>query len=85
VNVVTTRTFRSGNSEAVRLPKEIGFGPGTEVEIVRRGNEITIRAKRKSFAEMMENLRKLPKPTTPWVIEPIEFPERGWTEQGKSK
>jgi antitoxin VapB len=80
MEAVTTRTFRSGNSEAVRLPKDIGFGPGTEVEIVRVGNEIIIRPKRPSIADMIETLRKLPKPTTPWVIEPIEFPEREWTK-----
>ncbi len=80
MNAATTKTFRSGNSEAVRLPKDIGFGPGTEVEIVRKGNEITIRPKRPSIADMIESLRKLPKPTTPWVREPIEFPERGWTK-----
>ena len=27
---VTSRTFRSGNSDAVRLPKEISVGPGVE-------------------------------------------------------
>jgi hypothetical protein len=44
------------------------------------GNEIIIRPKRPSIADMIETLRKLPKPTTPWVIEPIEFPEREWTK-----
>lgn len=40
----TTRVFRSGNSQAVRLPKEFRFKT-TEVEIFRRGNEIVLREK----------------------------------------
>ncbi len=38
-----TRTFRSGNSEAVRLPKDMAYGPGVELEIVRRGDTVTLR------------------------------------------
>ncbi|HKR16093.1 MAG TPA: AbrB/MazE/SpoVT family DNA-binding domain-containing protein [Rhizorhapis sp.] len=30
----TTRTFKSGNSVALRLPKDLGFGEGDEVTIV---------------------------------------------------
>ena len=75
MNAVTTKTFRSGNSEAVRLPKDIGFGLGTEVRIVRNGNKVTIEPVRQSMATMIENLRKLPKVTN-WVREPMEFPER---------
>lgn len=76
MNAVRTRTFRSGNSEAVRLPKDIGFGAGTEVEIVRKGNEITIRLQRPSIAEMIEKLKALP--ATKWDIERPEAPERDW-------
>ena len=40
--MATARVFRSGNSQAVRLPKE--FRPkGPEVEIFRRGEEIVLR------------------------------------------
>ena len=80
MNAVTTKTFRSGNSEAVRLPKDIGFGLGTEVRIVRNGNKVTIEPVRQSMATMIENLRKLPKVTN-WVPEPIEFPEREGIEK----
>jgi antitoxin VapB len=38
-----TKTFKNGNSEAVRLPKELGFGPGTPVTIERTGDTLTIR------------------------------------------
>lgn len=30
-----TRTFKSGNSEAVRLPRELGFGIGVDVRVER--------------------------------------------------
>ena len=29
----TTRTFKSGNSVAVRLPKALGIAPGTEMRV----------------------------------------------------
>ncbi len=41
---INTRTFKSGNSEVVRLPKGLGFGIGTEVNIERSGDTLTIRA-----------------------------------------
>lgn len=41
---ITARTFKSGNSEAVRLPKGYGFGPGTEVRIEREGNRVVLTA-----------------------------------------
>ena len=40
----TTTVFTSGNSQAVRLPKEFRFGSKT-VEISRRGDEIVLREK----------------------------------------
>jgi antitoxin VapB len=41
---VHARTFKSGNSEALRLPKGLGFGIGTEVVVERSGDTLTIRA-----------------------------------------
>ena len=81
MTAIISRTFRSGNSEAVRLPKDIGFGPGTEVEIVRDGDTVTIRRHRQSIAQMVENLRKLPKSPVKWEREPIEFPDREGIEK----
>ena len=73
---VISRTFRSGNSDAVRLPKEISFGPGVEVEIERKGDVVTISPKRKSVKEMLAKLRSLPKPSMVGVREEVEIPER---------
>lgn len=61
---VTSRTFKSGNSDAVRLPKEITFGPGVEVEIERNGDVVTMIRKRQSIQEMLAKLDALPKPAT---------------------
>lgn len=58
------------------MPKEIGFGDGVEVEIVREGDAITIRRKRMSNRELVEALRKLPKPDYIEEREPFEYPDR---------
>lgn len=79
---ITTRTFRSGNSEAVRLPAGIAFGPDTAVTVERHGNVITIRpvvdpaAEKLRWLQTLAELDALPKPSSVEVREPIEFPER---------
>ncbi len=57
--MTTARVFRSGNSQAVRLPKQFRF-KGKEVEIFRRGSEIVLREKEKSLARAFELLASLP-------------------------
>lgn len=61
---VTSRTFKSGNSDAVRLPKEITFGPGVDVEFHRDGDVVTMVRKRMTNAEIVAALDALPKPST---------------------
>ncbi len=51
----TARIFKSGNSQAIRLPKEFRFSI-SEVEIFRRGDEVVLREKRRSAAEILEIL-----------------------------
>lgn len=36
--ITRRRTFRSGNSEAIRLPEEMAFGDDTELLLIRAGN-----------------------------------------------
>jgi len=55
----TARVFRSGNSQAVRLPKQFRFR-SKEVEIFRRGDEIVLREKDKNLARAFELLAGLP-------------------------
>jgi antitoxin VapB len=54
----TTTVFKSGNSQAVRLPKEFRFKSKT-VEIFRRGNEVVLREKPLTMGEVLEGLPKL--------------------------
>ncbi len=55
----TARVFRSGNSQAVRLPKQFRF-QSDEVEIFRRGDEIVLREKDKTLVRAFELLASLP-------------------------
>ena len=54
----TTTVFRSGNSQAVRLPKEFRLHSKT-VEISRRGDEIVLRERRRTLAELLAGLPAL--------------------------
>jgi antitoxin VapB len=73
---VTSRTFRSGNSEALRLPKEVSYGSGVEVIIERTGDVLTVRPKRLTMAELMRQLDALPAPDSVEVRDPDIFPDR---------
>ncbi|MGC1649633.1 MAG: type II toxin-antitoxin system VapB family antitoxin [Candidatus Sulfotelmatobacter sp.] len=55
----TARVFRSGNSQAVRLPKQFRF-KSTEVEIFRRGNEVVLREKDDDMTRAFDLLASLP-------------------------
>jgi antitoxin VapB len=56
---VTTRVFKSGNSQAVRIPKEFQLDVD-EVEIFSRDGELVIRPKRKNLLEALDILASLP-------------------------
>ncbi len=71
-----SRTFRSGNSEAVRLPKDVAFGRDVELTIVRSGDVLTIFPRRPPVSEMIKRLAKLPKPRDIEVRDDAELPER---------
>ena len=53
------RVFRSGNSQAVRMPKEFRFN-SDQVEIFRRGDEIILREHPSSALAIFETLINLP-------------------------
>jgi antitoxin VapB len=55
----TARVFRSGNSQAVRLPKQFRL-KSEEVEIFRRGDEIVLREKDGTMARAFDLLASLP-------------------------
>jgi len=50
--VKTAKIFRSGNNQAVRIPKEFQM-EADEVEIVKRGTSLLLRPKGKSWATFL--------------------------------
>jgi antitoxin VapB len=74
---VDSKTFRSGNSDAIRLPREVSIGPGVPVTIRRVGDVLTITPKRKSMAELVRLLREIgPPPDGVQKRQKIIFPKR---------
>ncbi len=53
------RIFKSGNSQAVRLPKEFRFDV-KEVEIFRRGDEVVLRKPKRNLRRALAILQSLP-------------------------
>jgi antitoxin VapB len=62
--MATARVFKSGNSQAVRLPKEFQF-KGKEVEIFRRGDEVVLREKARTMQRAFELLATFPSISMP--------------------
>ena len=53
--MATTKAFKSGNSQAIRIPAELAYERmDMELEIERIGDELRIRPARKSLAGVME-------------------------------
>ncbi len=53
------KIFKSGNSQAVRLPKEFRLNV-TEVEIFKRGDELVLRPRLKDLSKAFELLTQMP-------------------------
>jgi virulence-associated protein VagC len=81
-NPIPTKTFMSGNSVAVRLPKGLGVAPDTAMEIVRQGGDLLLRRvvdpaqEQSKIAEMVRRLREIGPAGTPEVRDKIIFPDR---------
>jgi antitoxin VapB len=72
-----TRIFKSGNSQAIRIPAEIAYEDmNVELTIARHGDVITMHPARRSIKEMVDKLRAMPKPPDIEVYVPIELPDR---------
>ena len=75
----TAKIFKNGNSQAVRLPREYKFDV-SEVEILKRGDEIILRKIKHNLKEAFELLTSLPedffdegrKDTPPETREPFD-------------
>ena len=76
--MATTRAFKSGNSQAVRIPAEIAFEDGQELTVTRSGDVVTIcpADKLARMREAIELLRTLPRSATVEIYEPMQLPER---------
>jgi len=75
----STRVFKSGNSQAVRIPAELAYdNTDQELTITRHGDVIMIAPTRPSMKKTIEALLALP--SVPLVEEHdrIELPERDW-------
>lgn len=55
----TTTVFKSGNSQAVRLPKDMQFDV-REVEIFMRGDEVVLRRLPQNLAAAFDLLTSMP-------------------------
>ena len=71
-----TRAFKSGNSQAIRIPADIAYIDASgDFTITRTGDVITIYPARSGFDDMIRALKTLPKPPLE-IREPIEVPDR---------
>ena len=70
------RVFQSGNSQAVRLPKQFRLR-SKQVQVFRRGSDIVLRERPAKISELLADLPPLPEDAFPDEIpdappEPIE-------------
>lgn len=74
-----TRAFKSGNSQAVRIPAELAYDDtNVDLTITRLGDIIVIAPARATMRETIAKLRAMPKPSSVEIREPIEMPDRAW-------
>ncbi len=62
--MATTKIFRSGNSLAVRLPRDIAFAEGAEVVVTRQGESIIVSPARLEMAALVARLGAAPRPAS---------------------
>lgn len=74
--MTTARVFISGNSQAVRIPKQFRI-KAAKVEIFRRGAEIVLRERPPKLSELLAGLPPLPA-DFPDEIEDLPPQKRKW-------
>ncbi len=74
--VMRTKPFQSGNSQAIRLPKDFAYPKDAELTVVRSGEVTTIYPAARTIREMVKRLRKIPNPPSIEERDVIEIPER---------
>lgn len=76
MTIARTRTFKSGNSQAIRLPKDVAFGEDVELVLVRSGDVLTVYPASSTIQQMLAKLERLPAPPTLEQRDDSELPER---------
>lgn len=82
MTVHESKTFKSGNSVALRLPKALAIGPDERMLIERNGDVLTVRRlkdpaeEKRKLLELVESLRAIGRAGEVEVREPVEFPDR---------
>lgn len=77
-----TRTFKSGNSVALRLPRSLAIGPDERMLIEQNGDVLTVRRlkdpaeEKRKLAELIAALNAIGRPGEIQKRERIEFPDR---------
>jgi antitoxin VapB len=72
-----TRAFKSGNSQAIRIPAELAYADtDIDLEITRLGDVITIFPAGNSLKDAVAALRRMPKPPRVERRQPIDVPLR---------
>lgn len=83
VTTATAAVFTSGNSQAIRLPKEFRFTT-KQVTIERRGDEIVLRAKKPTVGDLLRDVPPLTaQECADWdqvmaLIDEVPAQERDW-------
>ena len=81
-----TRLFQNGNSQAVRIPKDLAFNDvETEVEILRRGDEIIVRPVKRKLTGLGDAFRRLGEYFKDFERDQGEQEERDWSGYGGAK
>lgn len=77
--MATTRVFRAGNSQAVRIPHALAFDAGVAaVDVERRGDTLIIRPVKPSMEELIAAIRAAKTSELPRRERlPIDWPKRG--------
>lgn len=74
----TAAVFKSGNSQAVRLPKDFQFDVD-EVEILRRGDEVVLRRVPANLAPAFRLLASLPEDfMAQGRVDSVPQPRKDW-------
>jgi antitoxin VapB len=82
MNAFSGKTFKSGNSVALRLPKALGVAENVAMTIERRGDAFIVRPVRDPAEEkrrvlkLIETLNALPSPGEVEIREPPMPPKR---------